>query len=260
MSRAPQTRPPIVVMDLETVRSEVPAVVKPGQEDRVPAAPHHRIVCAGLLALDAKTMCVRMRPDGAPALSLAGGPGASERDILVALRKADQAEVQWVTFNGRGFDWSVVIARCMRHRIVWPALFQKCLNGRYETGAHLDLMDQMTWFGASSWPSADAVAKSIGMPGKGDIGGSDVQRLVDEGRLADVEDYVLHDIVNEAGIAMVQALVSGFFGKDESIALVAYQLAARSLVDLIDTDDRLLAMRPRLDRELFLYMGEGCTR
>jgi hypothetical protein len=245
---------PVVMFDLETIDSEVPAVGKPGQEDRCPAAPHHRILCAGALALDPETLCVRRRDDGTPGLSLLGGVGARELDVLLALRKTDQAGVHWLSYNGRGFDWAVIIARAMHYRLVWPGLFHQRLMHRYQADAHTDLQDELTWHGASAWPSASAMAQLVGFPGKGAVDGSKVNELALAGRRDDVEIYCLEDVVQQTAVAMAKGLVAGFFGplSDEAKAMEKYRAAAQSLIDLVTQDARLERLKQQVNTGLFL--------
>jgi hypothetical protein len=244
---------PIVILDIETVPSGIPYVSKPGQETRTPPPPHHAIYCAAALVLNGADMTVSWYRDSEPRLLLFGH-SIGEAAILDKLRNIDASGVQWVTFAGRSFDWPVIVTACIRLGVQWPRLFSKDLSGRYGGGDHTDLMDVICWYGSGSWSSVDALAKSIGFPGKGKIDGSKVSEYVATGRGAEVEIYNLHDVVQEAAIAMAQAYVGGLFGGlgAQDHALAGYRLAAQSLLDLIDFDPRLVELRDQIDRDVFL--------
>lgn len=223
------------VFDLETVVApDMPALMTP---DSGPVVSCQRIVAAG---------CVLLKDDCAvdsPRVWM-----SDERTIvdnLVATMSSERRTV--VTFNGRGFDMPVIAYRCMHYGVQWPHLWGgRGMQFRYSDEGHFDLMDALSFHGATRKPALDAVAKLVGMPGKCGITGGDVAGLVESGEHEAVEAYVLSDAVQAAAILMRLKLTRGSLKPEQ------YRLAAASLVDLIDTDDRLEPLRAGIDRPRFL--------
>lgn len=112
----------------------------------------------------------------------------------------------FVTFNGRGFDVPFLMMRGATHQIR-PSC--DLLSNRYlplQRGVkHVDLMDQMTFYGATRRrPSLHLACRAFGIPTpKGDgIDGDSVSRFFREGKFADIARYNVRDI--EATAALYQ--------------------------------------------------------
>lgn len=100
-----------------------------------------------------------------------------------------------VTFNGRGFDLPLLELAAFRHGIPARDYYQSSRN-RFH-GNHIDLYDWMTNYGAFRLTGGlNLLAKLIGKPGKLDISGDQVYRLFCEGRLSDINDYCLFDVLD----------------------------------------------------------------
>lgn len=103
-----------------------------------------------------------------------------------------------VSFNGRQFDIPVLELQALRHGIPAPSHFAEPGGGRYRYSdlRHLDLYDFLTNFGAISLRGGlDLLLKLIGMPGKGEIDGSQVQELYEAGRMEEIHRYCRNDVV-----------------------------------------------------------------
>lgn len=108
-----------------------------------------------------------------------------------------------VTFNGRGFDVPLMELSAFRYGISVPEWFnlkersydQK--RNRYNLDAHFDLQDLITNYGATRLNGGlNLMATLIGLPGKMGISGHNVQRLFDEGNLAEINAYCRCDVLD----------------------------------------------------------------
>ena len=98
-----------------------------------------------------------------------------------------------VSFNGRGFDLPVLELQALRHRCSAPRYFDR--NGlRVRYGRHCDLYDWFINSGASRLRGGlDLVAKLVGLPGKGEVSGADVQMLWEHGEWDVIHRYCRDD-------------------------------------------------------------------
>jgi 3'-5' exonuclease len=110
--------------------------------------------------------------------------------------RLEQLRGTLVSFNGRGFDLPVLELAALRHGCRIPRYFESGYRYRYSDEAHYDLYDFLTNSGMYSVRGGfDLVAKLIGLPGKGDVAGADVQSLWDAGRLDDIHAYCRRDVI-----------------------------------------------------------------
>ncbi len=102
-----------------------------------------------------------------------------------------------VSFNGRGFDLPVLELQALRHGCAVPRYFGNDRNGlRQRFGRHVDLYDWLSNHGVVRLRGGlDLIAKLVGLPGKSDVAGSDVQRLWERGRWSDIHRYCADDAV-----------------------------------------------------------------
>jgi hypothetical protein len=114
-----------------------------------------------------------------------------------------QPNSQLVTYNGRGFDLPVLIHRSIKHGVVeGRALLAKAMaESRYRPQMHVDLMDVVTFSGASTrWPmSTYAIGYGCRSP-KTDMDGAHVHTAVQAGRMLDVVRYCAGDVLATAYI------------------------------------------------------------
>ncbi len=237
-----------VVYDFEAVIDRGNPLPEGSDPDKVPAVPHLEIVSGAIVALVLDGPRTRVQPP-----RLLGGPEFGEPPILndfnniIGARPREKRPVL-VSWNGRGFDLPLVIARCIRHGIVAPWLWDRDFEDRYRGSSHLDLQDAVSLRGAGRPARMAAFACLAGWPGKVGVDGSDVQGLWDSGengRTA-VRDYNLSDVASEAAILLRVLMCRGDIDMDE------YRSAARGLLDHVDADPRLVALRDTIDRKMFL--------
>lgn len=122
-----------------------------------------------------------------------------------------------VTWNGRGFDMPVIAARLLKYGWPMPAYFSKRYRykDRTDDGAHIDLMDQLSDYGASSRAKLDHAAKLIGLPGKVNVSGADVADLYAEGRQADIDFYCVSDVIQTAFVFWRWAIFRGVLSRQQ---------------------------------------------
>lgn len=132
-----------------------------------------------------------------------------------------------VTFNGRSFDVPLLEMAAFRYGISikdWfggKASYEKPRN-RYNTGAHFDLQDLLTNFGASRFNGGlNLAAMTLGKPGKMDVQGDMVQDLFNEGRLEEINDYCKCDVLDTYFVFLRCKVMMGELELDREIQLVA---------------------------------------
>lgn len=140
-----------------------------------------------------------------------------------------------VTFNGRRFDFPVLELAALRYGIAAPAHFAEGANSpraRYTSERHLDLFDYLTNFGASGGirGGMDLLLKMIGLPGKMEIDGAQVQELYEQGRLDEIHRYCRSDVVQTYFLFLRVELMRGRI--DEAAYRHARQTSAHFLDEL----------------------------
>lgn len=114
-----------------------------------------------------------------------------------------QARAHLVTYNGRGFDLPVLVQRGVKHGVSngRALLVKAARESRYNPLLHVDLMEVVTFSGASSrWPlAAYAVGYGYRSP-KSEMDGSQVWSAVQAGRIIDVVRYCAGDVLATAHV------------------------------------------------------------
>jgi 3'-5' exonuclease len=230
----------ILALDIETIRHpDVPAPEADEQEDRCPAAPHHRIVAAAGVVLEEQHKPLWYEADRAVTF----GEGSTEEPVILEhLARAFRNRPQLLTWNGDGFDLRVIIAAAMEHGIPVPWLLSREVTYRYGCDGHEDLCDTLSQYGAARRAKQDAYARRIGLPGKMGVDGGDVAAMVAEGRLEVLREYNLQDCGQLAGVFIRREYVAG------RLTLEGYRQSAASLVGLME---RTPGLRPIVEHERF---------
>jgi predicted PolB exonuclease-like 3'-5' exonuclease len=232
-----------LVLDIETILDPELPITEASEVERLPAPPHHQIIAIGVLWFDANY--------GVSRLGIIGD-GKDEAGVLRDFaRFLEERRPDLVTYNGRGFDLPVIAARCLRHAVPLRHYYRsRDMRYRFSPEGHLDLMDYVADFGAAKPSKLDVIAKLCGMPGKVGVAGHDVGPLVHAGRLDEVKNYCLCDVVQTAGVFLRVQLVRGELDVD------AYRQAMRGLIETIRTDSRLAPVSKGLN-EARLLIDEG---
>jgi hypothetical protein len=116
-----------------------------------------------------------------------------EKDILRRFWDVMKGHDQIITFNGRSFDCPFILIRSAVHRIK-PT--RDLMPNRYN-GSHIDLLDQLTFYGASRRKfSLDMWCRTFGIksPKSGGVTGYDVKDLYASGKYLDLAKYCLGDL------------------------------------------------------------------
>jgi predicted PolB exonuclease-like 3'-5' exonuclease len=126
----------------------------------------------------------------------------SEMDLVARFWQMFESVQTLVTFNGRGFDLPVLETRALKHGIALPRYFaagqtkSTYRGSRYSDAYHIDLCDFLSNFGAAfRRNSLNVLAKLIGLPGKYSIAGEDVEYLYRQGRLKEINQYCMTDVL-----------------------------------------------------------------
>ena len=126
--------------------------------------------------------------------SLAAEPYSETELVRDFWRRAEHFSGCLVTFNGRGFDLPVLELQALRHGIPAPTYFAR--RARRCDDHHLDLQDFLTNYGDFRIRGGlNLLLKSIGMPGKTGIDGSQVQELFEAGRMDEIHRYCRSDVI-----------------------------------------------------------------
>jgi DNA polymerase elongation subunit (family B) len=211
-----------VILDIETVGIEWDSLPESTQEyllkyqqtekdeERTKSslafwAPTAKVIIIGLL-----------NPDTQRAMILAEGPqGASQMekeaqeghfgDIVYSIYWGDEAALlkkfwelipkypQYITYNGRRFDCPFLMQRSL---ILSLTPSRNLDTPRYQLRPHLDLLDVLTFYGATRRFTLQFWCQTLGIEDpKADFGdGAQVQKAYKEGRLQDIIAYNLSDL------------------------------------------------------------------
>ena len=155
------------------------------------------IVTIGLLDPDAQRGFVFFQTAGDPLLPFEEDnvryETGTEREIITKFWDVIKKYRQIVSFNGRGFDCPFLLVRSAVHKIK-PT--KDLMPNRYGD-AHIDLLDQLTFFGASRRRfSLDMWCRTFGIksPKEEGITGYEVKDLFRSGRCLDIASYCVGDL------------------------------------------------------------------
>ena len=97
--------------------------------------------------------------------------------------------------NGRGFDLPLITYRAMKHGLQLPLRLNNHEIRYRFSKENIDLIDQFSNFGASSWPKLKHVGTLIGIPVKKTGEGNQVLSMYRNGELDKIERYCYEDVV-----------------------------------------------------------------
>jgi predicted PolB exonuclease-like 3'-5' exonuclease len=129
-----------------------------------------------------------------------------------------------VTFHGKGFDVPVLELRSLKHAISIPGSFPS--GGTF--AEHLDLKELLSANGSAVAAPLDLYAKLVGLPGKEDVAGEDVQSLYSAGALDRIAAYCMTDVVQTWLLFLRWRRVQGSLtpdGYEDSVASVRERLS-----------------------------------
>jgi len=203
-----------VIFDIETVGRDFDSLEKPVQDYLLRWAESDdekkeveeslsfypltgEIVSIGMLNPDTSKGAVFFQSDGDPLPSFEEDgvryETGSEEQILLKFWDVVKSYDQFITFNGRGFDCPFIMVRSAVHKIR-PK--RDLMPNRYGD-AHIDLFDQLTFYGASRRKfSLDMWCRTFGIksPKEDGITGYQVKELFQSGRHVDIARYCAGDL------------------------------------------------------------------
>ena len=159
--------------------------------------------------------------------------GESERDkIAKFLTFIEDFNPRLVSFNGRGFDLPMIMARAMCYDLSAAAYFEtndrdnnkskwENYRSRYDGRFHLDLLDHISDFGAVRGLKLDHICASVGLPGKYDVHGDQVLQLYYAGEQDKIDEYCRSDVLNTYWLFLKYELLRGKITKDDYLNYIA---------------------------------------
>lgn len=118
----------------------------------------------------------------------------SEKEILENFWRDINNYNQFITFNGRGFDCPYLM---LRSAVLKVKPTKNLMPNRYYSDIHLDLLDQLTFYGAFRKFSLDFYCRSFGIPSPKieGVSGEKINQYFKEGRYLEIARYCLADVI-----------------------------------------------------------------
>lgn len=158
-----------------------------GRSDFLPL-PYHRPVAA--CALEAREEGGVVTVTDLSAWTDRAGPGDERAFLEHFWERAAGATL--VTFHGRGFDLPVLELRSLKHAV---PIGTPTAGGAEPAGGHFDVKEALSSHGVAQAAPLDLYAKLVGLPGKEEVVGADVQKLYAAGDLDRIAAYCMTDVV-----------------------------------------------------------------
>jgi predicted PolB exonuclease-like 3'-5' exonuclease len=186
-----------------------------GGRTEYPQSPWHRVVSVCVSRLDPATGKVDIR-------ALGGEPLDERSHVAGFFRLFDDAPdtLRLVSWNGGGFDLPVLRYRAMMLGVAAPAFYrddeERRLNdylNRYHD-LHIDLMDVLSGYGASSRVGLGTLGPVLGLPGKTFLDRSVYEHILD-GEGARVTEYCKLDTVQTLLVFLSWAFHCGWLSRED---------------------------------------------
>jgi hypothetical protein len=125
--------------------------------------------------------------------------GAPETEFLAEFWKAMRRFQRFVTFNGRGFDGPFLM---LRSAVLGIPATRNLVGYRYALRPHTDLLEAITFFGASRKWNLDFACKAFGVesPKEQGMDGFSVGPYYRAGRIREIAAYCRRDVEATAGL------------------------------------------------------------
>lgn len=127
----------------------------------------------------------------------AGWHGTDEKEGLEQLFDilSTYKDFGLVHHNGRGFDLPLLTYRALKHGLQMPKrLNHYDIKYRYSND-NVDLLDEFSNYGASSWPKLKHLGHLIDIPFKQTGEGNEVLKMFREDKLEEIEHYCYEDVM-----------------------------------------------------------------
>tara|TARA_R110002096_G_scaffold78670_1_gene185047 strand:- start:5357 stop:6064 length:708 start_codon:yes stop_codon:yes gene_type:complete len=117
--------------------------------------------------------------------------------------------------NGKGFDIPVLIYRAMKHGLQMPIRMND-YEIRYRYSKHnIDLVDEFSNYGASSWPKLKHLGQLIGIPFKQTGEGNEVLAMFNRKELDLIEHYCYEDVIATYIVWLYHQYTIGLIPEDQ---------------------------------------------
>lgn len=117
--------------------------------------------------------------------------------------------------NGKGFDIPVLTYRAMKHGLQMPVRMND-YDIRYRYSKHnVDLVDEFSNYGASSWPKLKHLGQLIGIPFKQTGEGNEVFAMYKRGELDLIEHYCYEDVMATYIVWLYHEFTAGHIPEDQ---------------------------------------------
>lgn len=133
----------------------------------------------------------------------------------------------FVSFNGRSFDIPLMELAAFRYGIPIPDWFNlkdrtyDQRRNRYNMGAHLDLQEIITNYGATRLNGGlNLMANLLGKPGKYGVAGYMVQDMYYAGELGKINDYCRCDVLDTYFVMLRTKVLTGELTLERELELV----------------------------------------
>lgn len=126
-----------------------------------------------------------------------GWNGEDEKEGLMSLFEAlnTYKDFGLIHHNGRGFDLPLLTYRSLKHGLQMPVrLNHYDIRYRYSK-QNVDLLDEFSNYGASSWPKLKHLGYLIDIPFKQTGEGNEVLAMYREGKMDEIEHYCYEDVM-----------------------------------------------------------------
>lgn len=204
-----------VVVDIETISVDFETLDKKSQEYLLKFAENEEekekikkslalypltgeVVAIGMLNPDTNQSSVLFQNNGGSKESFKEDniffESGSEKEILEKFWQTLKNYNQIVTFNGRGFDAPYLY---LRSAILKVASCKNIMAYRYDYKTHCDLLDQLTYYGATRRFSLHFYAKAFGIksPKENGIDGLEIGKLYQQGKFKEIARYCVGDLI-----------------------------------------------------------------
>ncbi len=160
-------------------------------------APTNRIVAIGMLSVESGKGAVYFQTSGETVdpyekegIKYECG---TEKEILEKFWKAISFSHKFVTFNGRGFDCPVLM---LRSAMLGVKPTKNLAPYRYSTDAHVDLLEQLTFYNAYRKFNLDFYCKAFGIksPKSNGVNGHEVLPMFQSGKCKEIAEYCAGDL------------------------------------------------------------------
>ncbi|HTY40606.1 MAG TPA: ribonuclease H-like domain-containing protein [Thermoanaerobaculia bacterium] len=125
--------------------------------------------------------------------------GDTEMTLLAEFWRAMRRFQRFVTFNGRGFDGPFLM---LRSAVLGIPVTRNLVGYRYAIRPHTDLLEAITFFGASRKWNLDFACKAFGVesPKEQGMDGFSVGPFYRAGRIREIANYCRRDVEATAGL------------------------------------------------------------